>query len=377
MLLIGTSRESVALIERLGKSQGIPIVPEARFELDSSLSIQRFGSRAKHGCAPLKTRLMYVDENQVVPTVPRSPVDGNEVFVSPDDLNSGEGVTICLRGRNGGIPIEELFLSRIDLPIDKILRNCLSLVYKGCVVLAASPVFEIIRRSHGVLNLNHLPVVRFRPTRLKGLRVSVKRVIDVMGATAATIVLSPIFAAAAVLIKLTSPGPVFFKQTRVGKSGREFTFYKFRSMVSGDDSKYREYLKAFVEDGRAAGVDSKGHKVYKIIDDPRITHFGRFLRRTSLDEFPQLINVFKGDMSLVGPRPCLPYEWELYEDWQKARLSVTPGLTGIWQVTGRSNVSFHHMVILDLYYVSNWSFLMDLKLIFQTIPVILLGKGAH
>jgi lipopolysaccharide/colanic/teichoic acid biosynthesis glycosyltransferase len=200
---------------------------------------------------------------------------------------------------------------------------------------------------------------------------------DVVGAIIGTIVLLPVFLVAAVLTKLTSPGPVFFRQTRVGRDGREFTFYKFRSMVSGDDSKYREYLKAFVEDGREDGVDSKGRKVYKIIDDPRITAFGRFLRRTSLDEFPQLINVLKGDMSLVGPRPCLPYEWELYEDWQKARLSVTPGLTGLWQVTGRSNVSFPDMVVLDLYYVSNWSFWWDLKLIFQTIPVILLGKGAH
>jgi len=352
VLLIGTSRESDALIEKLGKSQAKP-------------------------------RFTYVDECEDAPELPRSTVkgsataEGNTVLLSSDALSDGTGVTMYLKGRNGGRPIEELFLSHCDLPVDKVLRNCLSLVRKGYVVLAASPALEIIRRSQGSLNLNHLPLVRFRPTELKGSRLSVKRVIDIIGATAGAIVLSPVFAVAALLIKLTSPGPVFFKQTRVGKGGREFTFYKFRSMVSGDDSKYREYLRAFVEDGREAGVDNKGRKVYKLIDDPRITSFGRLLRRTSLDEFPQIINVLKGDMSLVGPRPCLPFEWELYQDWEKARLSVTPGLTGLWQVTGRSNVSFHDMVMLDLYYISNWSFWWDLRLIFRTIPVILLGRGAH
>jgi exopolysaccharide biosynthesis polyprenyl glycosylphosphotransferase len=252
-----------------------------------------------------------------------------------------------------------------------------SLLRDGHKVLAASPAFRAIKRDDSTLQLNGLPVAAFAPTKLRGCRLSVKRAIDVLGAILGGILLMPVFLVAAVLIKLTSPGPVFFKQTRIGKEGREFTFYKFRSMVSGDDSKYREYLKAFVEDGRAAGVDEKGCKVYKIMDDPRITPFGRFLRKTSLDEFPQIINVLKGDMSLVGPRPCLPYEWKLYKDWEKVRLSVTPGLTGLWQVTGRSNVTFHDMVMLDLYYISNWSFWWDLKLIFQTVPVILLGKGAH
>ena len=248
---------------------------------------------------------------------------------------------------------------------------------EGDNLLAGSPAFEVTRRQVEIREIDGLQVAVFKPTQLRGWRRSVKRIIDVVGATIGAIILIPVFLVTAVVIKLTSPGPVFFKQTRVGKGGRQFTFYKFRSMVSGDDSKYKEYLKAFVEDGREAGIDNKGRKVYKIMDDPRITSFGHFLRKTSLDEFPQIINVLKGEMSLVGPRPCLPYEWDLYEDWEKARLSVTPGLTGLWQVTGRSNVTFHDMVLLDLYYISNWSFWWDLKLIFQTIPVILLGKGAH
>jgi len=204
-----------------------------------------------------------------------------------------------------------------------------------------------------------------------------KRAFDLVGAAAGSLVLLPIFLVVAVVIKLTSAGPILFRQKRIGREGKEFTFYKFRSMVSGDDTKHREYSEAFVRNGAEAGVDDSGRKIYKITDDPRVTPFGRFLRRTSLDEFPQIINVLKGEMSLVGPRPCLPYEWELYEDWHKARLSATPGLTGLWQVTGRSNVTFHDMVILDLYYLYNWSFLWDLKLILQTIPVIILGKGGH
>jgi lipopolysaccharide/colanic/teichoic acid biosynthesis glycosyltransferase len=205
----------------------------------------------------------------------------------------------------------------------------------------------------------------------------VKRAFDLAGATAGGLVLLPVFFFVSLGIKLTSRGPILFRQQRIGKGGKQFVFYKFRSMVNGDDKRHREYFENFVRNGTKAGLDYRGRKVYKITDDPRVTPFGRFLRRTSLDEFPQLINVLKGEMSLVGPRPCLPYEWELYEDWQKTRLSATPGLTGLWQVTGRSNVTFHDMVMLDLYYIYNWSFLWDLKLIVRTIPVIMFGKGGH
>ncbi len=211
----------------------------------------------------------------------------------------------------------------------------------------------------------------------RGWQAWLKRLLDVVGAAAGGLVLLPVFLAVAVGIRLTSPGPVLFTQKRIGKGGRQFTFYKFRSMIDGDDARHREYSEAFVRNGSEAGLDDRGRKVYKITDDPRVTRIGRFLRRMSLDEFPQLMNVLKGEMSLVGPRPCLPYEWDLYEGWHKARLGATPGLTGLWQVTGRSNVTFNDMVILDLYYLYNWSFLWDLKLILQTIPVIIFGKGGH
>jgi exopolysaccharide biosynthesis polyprenyl glycosylphosphotransferase len=384
VLLVGTAEESGTLVSLLGRSDDSSHIAGDFVGLGSVLSIETHRSnptfsQANPGlsAASPSTRVAYVDKDSNVSDEPHHLETGSGTFIPMTPSGDIVRGTVFLRGQNGGAPIDELLLVRRDLPVDKVLRICLSLVRKGCVVLAASPALQIIKKNHGAPNLNGRPLVRFRPTRLESWRLGVKRVIDIVGAVIGTLVLLPIFLIAAVLIKLTSPGPVFFKQIRVGKEGKEFTFYKLRSMMSGDDSKYREYLRAFVEDGREAGVDNKGHKVYKIMDDPRITSFGHFLRRTSLDEFPQIINVLKGHMSLVGPRPCLPYEWELYTDWEKARLSVTPGLTGLWQVTGRSNVTFHDMVLLDLYYISNWSFLWDLKLILQTIPVILLGKGAH
>jgi lipopolysaccharide/colanic/teichoic acid biosynthesis glycosyltransferase len=153
--------------------------------------------------------------------------------------------------------------------------------------------------------------------------------------------------------------------------------YKFRSMLpDNDDRAHRKYVEALIR-GEPAGIEVGGEKVYKLVDDPRVTPLGRVLRATSLDEFPQLWNVLRGDMSLVGPRPCLPYEWELYEDWQRSRLTVLPGITGLWQVSGRSQVPFEEMVLLDLHYIANWSLSLDVALLFRTVPVVLNGSGGH
>ncbi|MCK5228801.1 MAG: sugar transferase, partial [Desulfobulbaceae bacterium] len=153
-----------------------------------------------------------------------------------------------------------------------------------------------------------------------------------------------------------------------------FEFYKFRSMhMAVDDSRHKEYVKDFIRNGNQC--QNKEIKIFKITSDPRIFKFGKFIRKTSLDELPQLFNVLKGDMSLVAPRPCLPYEWDCYEEWHKKRLDILPGCTGLWQALGRSSVSFEDMVILDLYYISNMTLWFDLKIILQTFPVIFLGKG--
>ncbi len=299
----------------------------------------------------------------------------------PSDSEEEDGgarvAQFVMESVSSALKVDEVFIADPQLPTSELFSICFPLLKNGIQVKAVSPAFSAIRERLGAEDLDGLPLVAFHPPTLRRWRVTAKRALDVIGALIGGIVMLPIFLVTATLVKLSSPGPILFKQTRVGKDGKEFTFYKFRSMVSGDDSKHREYLKEFVANGREAALDRKGRKVYKIMDDPRVTRLGRFLRRTSLDEFPQLINVLRGDMSLVGPRPCLPYEWALYESWQRERLSVKPGLTGLWQVTGRSNVSFHEMVILDLFYITNWSFRRDLRLILQTVPVILLGRGAH
>jgi len=176
-----------------------------------------------------------------------------------------------------------------------------------------------------------------------------------------------VMALIALAIKLDSPGPILFRQVRVGKGGRHFILYKFRSMVDGAEQQQPVLQEVY---GRSA-------LLFKLRDDPRVTRVGRFLRRTSLDELPQFFNVLKGEMSVVGPRPPVPAEVAEYQDWHLQRLMVTPGLTGLWQVNGRSDLSFDEMVRLDLYYAEHWSPWLDIKLMLRTVPVVLTGRGAY
>jgi lipopolysaccharide/colanic/teichoic acid biosynthesis glycosyltransferase len=203
-----------------------------------------------------------------------------------------------------------------------------------------------------------------------------KRVMDVVGSVCALAILSPIFLLIAAVIKLTSPGPVFFQQKRVGQHGVSFVFLKFRSMhVNNDPTAHKEYVRQLIA-GQADGKAATGDGVYKMTNDPRITKIGAFLRRTSLDEVPQFINVLQGEMSLVGPRPPIAYEVEAYDIWHRRRvLEAKPGITGLWQVHGRSRVTFDEMVRLDLHYAKTWSPWMDVKILFRT-PGAMFG-GAH
>jgi len=186
----------------------------------------------------------------------------------------------------------------------------------------------------------------------------------------------PLFIAIAVAIKLNSKGPVFYRAKAVGKNGKIFTMYKFRSMRLNNRSDiHKNYVTKLIK-GDISNGDNKEQPL-KITDDPRITSVGKFLRKFSLDELPQLINVLKGDMSLVGPRPCLPYEYEIYKDWHKKRMSVRPGITGLWQVAGRSSVVFEDMILLDLYYIYNRSFTIDFSILYETIFVVFGMRGAH
>jgi lipopolysaccharide/colanic/teichoic acid biosynthesis glycosyltransferase len=202
---------------------------------------------------------------------------------------------------------------------------------------------------------------------------------DIAGSVLALIVLSPFLLVIAGAIRLTSKGPVFFRQQRVGQYGKPFTFLKFRSMYVGNDpTVHKEYVRKLIL-GQAERNTSNGSTdgVYKLTKDNRITVLGQFLRRTSLDELPQFINVLKGEMSLVGPRPAIPYEVDAYDIWHRRRvLEAKPGITGLWQVNGRSRVKFDDMVRLDLRYARSWSPWLDLKILMSTPKAVFLGNGA-
>jgi len=203
-----------------------------------------------------------------------------------------------------------------------------------------------------------------------------KRALDLTLTSLILIVLSPLLFLIVLAIKIGSPGPVFYKQMRLGERGKPFTFYKFRSMyVNTDDGQHRSYVKNLIKIGNPYEIDENGKPLFKISDDGRVTRVGRLIRKYSVDEFPQLLNVLRGEMSLVGPRPPLLHEYKDYRDWHKKRLDGTPGITGLWQVSGKNRIPFEEMVKLDIHYLKNWSLWLDMKIILRTIPVMLKGDG--
>jgi exopolysaccharide biosynthesis polyprenyl glycosylphosphotransferase len=210
-------------------------------------------------------------------------------------------------------------------------------------------------------------IIELQGARESRAYIALKRVTDFMVAVFLLALFLPIIPIVTILIKLDSHGPILFKQKRIGKNGKAFNFYKFRSMVTGAETVIGALRPL-------SGVDGP---VFKIKDDPRITHVGRFLRRSSLDELPQLINVLRGDMSIVGPRPNLPCEVSQYLPWQKRRLDVTPGITCFWQIAGRSHIGFQEWMRLDLEYVRNRSYITDLKIMLKTVPAVIARKGAY
>ena len=220
------------------------------------------------------------------------------------------------------------------------------------------------------------------PPPPKKVAFALKRTIDIIGSFCALVLFSPVFLAVSVLIKLNSPGDVFFRQERVGRDGKKFMFLKFRSMQNDNDPTiHREFVRNLIRGDKTDQIRSVGAQYirdFKIKNDPRVTSIGRFLRKTSLDEFPQFMNVLKGDMSLVGPRPPIPYECEEYDIWHRRRvLEMKPGITGLWQVYGRSATAFDDMVRMDIRYIQEWSLLLDMKILFKTPLVVLTGKGAY
>jgi exopolysaccharide biosynthesis polyprenyl glycosylphosphotransferase len=238
---------------------------------------------------------------------------------------------------------------------------------EGVEVRITATLPEVLSSRVAVQSLGGVMALSLRPVRLTGTQALVKRVFDVVVASAGIVILSPVWIALALAVRVSSSGPVLYRQVRVGQRGRPFTMVKFRTMRVGADAQ--------VEDLRARhGVDDL---MFKLADDPRVTPVGRFMRRWSVDELPQLLNVVAGQMSLVGPRPPLPAEVTRYEEWQFDRLEVPPGISGLWQVSGRSDLSFDDCVRLDLFYVENWSLAYDLYILAKTVPVLLSRRGAY
>jgi exopolysaccharide biosynthesis polyprenyl glycosylphosphotransferase len=242
-------------------------------------------------------------------------------------------------------------------------------------------LFNCLPRKTDVDQIGALPMILLFREPLSDLARIVKRTSDILISLLALILLAPLWILISILIKLDSKGPVFFKQERVGMDGRIFLLYKFRTMLADADQElHREYQKRHITGQlESSGVEGEESRpVYgKIASDPRITRIGRILRRYSLDELPQLFNVLRGSMSVVGPRPPIPYEVEIYEIWQRKRLDMKPGITGLWQVSGRNSIPFEEMVRLDLFYIENWSLLLDLRIIIRTLPVIIRGKDTY
>jgi exopolysaccharide biosynthesis polyprenyl glycosylphosphotransferase len=228
-------------------------------------------------------------------------------------------------------------------------------------------LFQMTISRMQVEDIAGVPMIGVKEVSISGLNQVVKRSIDLVFAGLVLVCGAPLMALLALMIKLESPGPVLFRQERVGRNGRCFTVYKFRSMVEGAE----EQQEALQELNEADGP------LFKIRDDPRMTHVGKLLRKFSLDELPQLYNVLRGEMSLIGPRPPLPAEVKQYQEWHKRRLEVAPGLTGLSQISGRSQLSFDETALLDIYYIENWSLGLDTKILLQTIPRVIFGNGAY
>jgi exopolysaccharide biosynthesis polyprenyl glycosylphosphotransferase len=324
---------------------------------------------------------MIVGAGEVGRTVMRNvvaqPVLGYHVvgFVDddPDKGNTDIGRFKAL-GNTSNIPrlVKELAIDEVIITLPWMYHRKIVSIVAQCEreqvrVRIVPDIFQMTLSHLDVEDLGGIPMIGVRDISISGSRQFIKRAMDVVISVLALIVLAPLFFLLSVIIRLDSPGPAIFRQIRVGKGEQLFSCFKFRSMRVGAE----EEKETLLDKNEVTGP------VFKMRDDPRITSVGRFIRRTSLDELPQLFNVLMGHMSMVGPRPAIPSEVQRYQPWHKRRLEVAPGITGLWQVSGRSELTFDEMVLLDLYYIENWSPLHDLQIMLRTVPKVLLGEGAY
>jgi exopolysaccharide biosynthesis polyprenyl glycosylphosphotransferase len=301
--------------------------------------------------------------------------------ISNDVSNSDDFGGVPIVGRNEDLAdvVRELLIQEVIITDDSISSEMLFDVMmqsergRRVEYRFAPKLFDLLPQKTSIEQIGVLPMVRLFREPLSDVERLIKRASDVVIAGVAMILTSPLWLVSMLLVKLGSPGPIFFKQERVGMDGRVFLCYKFRTMYAdSSDDEHREAYRNNI-DGLSNGDELHG----KVKDDPRVTSAGKILRRWSLDELPQFLNVLKGDMSVVGPRPPIPYEVEEYAIHQRKRLDMKPGITGLWQVSGRSRLPFEEMVRIDLYYIENWSLLFDLKIMLLTIPAVFRGDGAR
>jgi exopolysaccharide biosynthesis polyprenyl glycosylphosphotransferase len=263
----------------------------------------------------------------------------------------------------------------LDVVVFAVPRERLGEVERGVHICEEQGVevrisLDILRFGPGrmmIADMDGVPMLAFTRTPQDAIALGLKRAFDVLASGAVMLLLAPVFLVIAVAIRVDSPGPIFFRQRRVGQNGRVFDMLKFRSMYQDAEARL---------DALRAHNEMSG-PVFKMANDPRVTAVGKFLRKTSLDEFPQFWNVLRGEMSVVGPRPPIPAEVRQYKRWQRRRLSMKPGITCIWQISGRNNIDFDRWMELDLQYIDEWSLWGDIQICFKTIPAVLSARGAR
>jgi exopolysaccharide biosynthesis polyprenyl glycosylphosphotransferase len=362
---VGAVRLAVRSIQTLARRRGVNLIPTLVVGRgpEAALCISEMRMRPSLGY-----RVIGVVESGHAEIVTSTTFEGVPVI---GDL---KGLPEAIRQSEAN----EVIIADPSVPGDALFDVMMLSGRHGVEFRIAPSLFNCLPRKTEVDQIGALPMIKLFREPLSGLSRITKRASDMALSFVAITFLSPLWLIVAALIKLDSKGPVFYKQERVGMDGRLFLFYKFRTMqVGADDKTHREYQRQYIAGRPEANLGDDRQPVYKLHSDRRITRVGRWLRRLSLDELPQILNVLQGDMSIVGPRPPIAYEVEAYELWHRRRLDMKPGLTGLWQVSGRNRLTFEEMVRLDLFYIENWSLLLDLKIILRTLPVMLRGDDAY
>ncbi|MBL8185190.1 MAG: sugar transferase [Blastocatellia bacterium] len=309
------------------------------------------------------------------------------VGTSDESRSLTELASVPIAGQFNDLPdiirklgIEEVIITDTSIESSRLFEAMMQVGRRRRVEFRFAPsLFDLLPQKTSVEQIGVLPMIRLFREPLSDAQRLTKRLSDILISAVAIIIVSPLLLVIAAAVKLGSNGRVLFRQERVGMDGRIFLCYKFRTMFAdADENVHRDAYRKNIEGDPDANVGETDTPVFgKVKDDPRITPIGRWLRRTSLDELPQLLNVLKGDMSIVGPRPPIPYEVESYKLWHRKRLDMKPGITGLWQVSGRNRLRFDEMVRMDIFYIENWSLWLDLKIILLTLPAVFKGDGAR